>query len=180
MRARAAVTLPIHGSGRVRRASSWRPPAPKLVAHRARLAEGQQGGVDAVLERGPVADQVQPEPCPFSFGPHPWGGQPDLGDQVAAGQLGQHPGVDPVGLAGQRGQAFDLLGVGDGDLPAGQLQLVMDEAGTVHRLDRRPHRLPVSGGLAGQPAQPVGIRRRGGDPDRAALRIKQTHVQPVA
>jgi hypothetical protein len=45
---------------------------------------------------------------------------------------------------------------------------------------RRPYRLPVSGGLAGQPAQPVGIRRCGGDLDRAALRIKQTHIQPVA
>jgi hypothetical protein len=33
------------------------------VADWARLAEGQQGGVDAVLERGPVADQMQPEPA---------------------------------------------------------------------------------------------------------------------
>jgi hypothetical protein len=56
----------------------------------------------------------------------------------------------------------------------------VDEAGAVHRLGRRPNRLPVSGGLAGKPAQPVGIRRRGGDLDRAALRIKQAHVQPVA
>jgi hypothetical protein len=56
----------------------------------------------------------------------------------------------------------------------------MDEAGAVHRLDRRPHRLPVSGGLAGQPTQPVGIWWCGGDLDRAALGIKQTHVQPVA
>jgi hypothetical protein len=30
------------------------------------------------------------------------------------------------------GPALDLLGVGDGDLPAGQLELVMDEAGAVH------------------------------------------------
>jgi hypothetical protein len=41
------------------------------------------------------------------------------------GQLGQHPGVDLVGLAGQRGQAFDLLYVCDLDLPARQLQLVI-------------------------------------------------------
>jgi hypothetical protein len=45
---------------------------------------------------------------------------------------------------------------------------------------RRPYRLSVGGGLAGKPAQPVGIRRRGGDLDRAALGIKQTHIQPVA
>jgi hypothetical protein len=93
---------------------------------------------------------------------------------------GEHPGVDPVGLTGKRGQALDLLGVGDGDLPAGQLELVVDKAGAVHRLDRRPHRLPVGGGLAGKPAEPVGIRRRGGDLDGAALGIEQAHVQPVA
>jgi hypothetical protein len=45
---------------------------------------------------------------------------------------------------------------------------------------RRSYRLPVGSGLAGQPAQPVGIRRRDGDLDRAALRIKQVHIQPVA
>jgi hypothetical protein len=56
----------------------------------------------------------------------------------------------------------------------------MHEAGAVHRLDRCPHRLPVGGGLADQAAEPVGIRRRGGDLDRAALGIEQAHVQPVA
>jgi hypothetical protein len=44
--------------------------------------KGQQGGMHPVLERDPVADQVQPEPGP----------------------LGQHQCVDAVGLAGQRGQ----------------------------------------------------------------------------
>ena len=56
----------------------------------------------------------------------------------------------------------------------------MHEAGAVHRLDRRSYRLPVDGGLAGQPTQPVGIRRRGSDLDGAALYVKQTHIQPVA
>ncbi|MFL5879018.1 MAG: hypothetical protein ACJ782_02770 [Actinomycetota bacterium] len=56
----------------------------------------------------------------------------------------------------------------------------MDKPGTVHRRDRRPHRLSVDGGLADQPAQPVGIRWRGGDLDRAALGIQQVDVQPVA
>jgi hypothetical protein len=45
---------------------------------------------------------------------------------------------------------------------------------------RRSYRLSVDGGLAGQPTQPVGIRWRGGDLDRAGLLIKQTHIQPVA
>jgi hypothetical protein len=108
------------------------------------------------------------------------GGQPDLGTRSRRHSSGQHPGVDPVGRAGQRGQALDLVGVGDGDRPAGQLELVMDEAGAVHRPGRRPHRLPMSSGLAGQPTQPIGIWWCGGDLDGAALGIQQVHVQPVA
>ena len=52
----------------------------------------------------------------------------------------------------------------------------MNEAGAVHRLDRCSHRLSVGSGLAGQPTQPVGIRRRGGDLDRAALGIEQVYI----
>jgi hypothetical protein len=78
------------------------------------------------------------------------------------------------------GQPLDLLGVGDGDLPAGQLELVVDEPGTVHRLDGRPYRLAVDGDPPGKPAQPVGIRRCGGDLDRAAVLIEQVRIQPVA
>jgi hypothetical protein len=122
----------------------------------------------------------QPESCSLPLGADPGRGQPDLGDQIPSGQLGQHPGVDPVGRARQRGQPLDLLGVGDGDLPAGQLELVMNEAGAVHRLDRCSHRPAVGGGLAGQPTQPVGIWWCGGDLDRAALGIKQVDIQPVA
>jgi hypothetical protein len=114
---------------------------------------------------------------PVLVRPHPRG-QPDLGDRVAAGQLGQ-PGVDPVGLSGQRGRALDLVGVGDGDRPAGQLQLVMDNAGPfIDSIAALP--AAVSGGLPGRPAQPVGIRRPGGDLDGAALGIEQPHIQPVA
>jgi hypothetical protein len=35
-----------------------------------------------VLERDPVAHQVQPEAGPFPLGPHRWGGQPDLGTKA--------------------------------------------------------------------------------------------------
>jgi hypothetical protein len=38
----------------------------------------------------------------------------------------------------------------------------------------------VGSGLARQPTQPVGIRRRGGDLEGAALLIKQVDIQPVA
>jgi hypothetical protein len=68
--------------------------------------EGQQRGVDAVLQRGPVPDQVQPEAGPLPLRTHPGRGQPDCGHQLAAAQLRQHPRVDPVGLARQRRQAL--------------------------------------------------------------------------
>jgi hypothetical protein len=38
-----------------------------------------------------------------------------------------------------------LQRVGDLHLPTSTLELIMDEAGAVHRLDRRPHRLVVLG-----------------------------------
>ena len=133
--------------------------------------------MDAVLERGPVADQVQPEPGPLPLGPHPWSGQPDLGDQVAAGQLGQHPGVDPIGLGRQRGQPLDLHRVGDLHLPAAQLELVVDEAGAGHRLDRRRHRLAKLPDPGDQRGQPAGVRRRGRHQHRRACLVHGVHIQ---
>src|SRR5207244_13062838 len=58
-------------------------------------------------------------------------GQPDRRHQLAPRELGQHPGVDPVGLAGQRRQPLHLACVGDLHLPAGALELVVDEAAPV-------------------------------------------------
>jgi hypothetical protein len=74
------------------------------VAGQARPPERQQRGVHPVLQRDPVADQVQPEPGPLAFGTHLGLREPDRGHQLAAAQLGQDPGVDPVGLARQRRQ----------------------------------------------------------------------------
>ena len=53
----------------------------------------------------------------------------------------------------------------DLDLPAGQLQPIVYEAGSVHRLDRRPNRLAVMGETSGQAVQTVGIWRRRTDVD---------------
>jgi hypothetical protein len=61
-----------------------------------------------------------------------WVGQPDRRRQLAAGELGQHPGVDPVGLAGKRRQPFHLLRVRDHHLPARELEPLV-------RFSRRPH-----------------------------------------
>ena len=60
--------------------------------------------VDAVLQHRAVLDEVQPEAGPLTLLAHQWIGKPHLRYQVAAGELGQHPGVDAVGLAGKRGE----------------------------------------------------------------------------
>jgi hypothetical protein len=46
--------------------------------------------------------------------------------------------------------------------------------------DRRPHRLAVGAHLAGQAAQPVGIRRDRGHLDGGAILVQQAHVQPLS
>jgi hypothetical protein len=127
-----------------------------------------------------MTDQMPPPPRPLPPSPDRRRRQPDRRDQVAAAKLGQHPRVDPAGLTGQRGQPLDLGRVGDLDLPPAQLELIMDEPGAVHRLDRRQDRLAEPGGLADQAPQPVSIRRCGGDLDRLACLVHQMHVQPVA
>jgi len=45
-------------------------------------------------------------------------GQPDRRHQIPLAERRQDPGVDLVGLAGQRREALDLLSVGDLDRPA--------------------------------------------------------------
>jgi hypothetical protein len=87
---------------------------------------------------------VEPPTCPFAFGAHARVRQPDRRHQVTTAEFGQHPGVDPVGLAGERREPFHLLRVGDLDLPAVKLEPIVHEARTVHRLDRRVNRCAVS------------------------------------
>jgi hypothetical protein len=77
--------------------------------------------------------------------------------ELAPGELGQHPGVDAVGLTGKRRQPLHLDGVGDLDLPAVQLELVVHEAGTGHRLDRRSQGLPMTRNADGQSTQTVTV-----------------------
>jgi hypothetical protein len=102
---------------------------PEEVAHRDRVAEGDEGGVDPVLEGGPVAHEVEPEAGPLPLGPNRRVGEPDRGHEVPAPELGEDPGVDLVGLGGKRGETLHLYRVGDLDVPAVQLEVVVDEAG---------------------------------------------------
>jgi hypothetical protein len=148
------------------------------IRHRARVAEGDQRRVDAVLERRAMADEMQAEPRELAFAANRRVGQPDRRHQIAPGQLGQHARVDLVGLAGQRRQAFDLLRVGNQHLPAEFLQRVVHEPRAVHRLDHRPH----SPGLHahGEMAQTVGVRRGGGLRDQLAGIVEQADVEPTS
>jgi hypothetical protein len=99
--------------------------------------------VHALLEAGAVADEVQTEASALALGLHRGVGPPDGRDELATRELSQYPGVNAVGLAGKRRESLHLRRVGDLDLPAVQLELVVDEAGAGHRLDRRLQRLPV-------------------------------------
>jgi len=141
---------------------------------------GEQDGVDALLEAGAVTDEVEPEACAFALGADLWVGQPDRRHEIAAGQLCEYPGVDPVGLTGQRRQPFHLDGIGDRHIPAGLLELVVDETGAVHRLDRRDDRLAEAADASGQAAQTVSVGRRSADLDLLAQLIEQAEVETLA
>jgi hypothetical protein len=87
---------------------------------------------------------VQPPACSFALGAHARVGQPDRRHQIAARQLGQHPRVDPIRLAGKRRQPLHLLRGRDLDLPTVELEPVVHEAGAIHRLDRGADWLTVT------------------------------------
>ena len=55
---------------------------------------GDQGGVDARLQRRAVTHQVEAKAGPLALGAYARGRQPDGRHQVTAGQLGQQVGVD--------------------------------------------------------------------------------------
>jgi hypothetical protein len=60
------------------------------------------------------------------------------------------------------------------------LELVVDEAGAGHRLDRRRDRLAVAGEAAGKRCQPVGVRRGGARCYALSVRIEDVIVEPLA
>jgi hypothetical protein len=150
------------------------------IGDRARLAVREQHGVHALLEARTVTHQVQAPTRSLPLGAHQRVGQPDRRHQVAAGELGEHPGVDAVGLAGERRQTFYFLRVGDLDLPAGELEPVVHETGAVHRLDRGADRLAVTIETGRQRVQAIGIRRRSANLDRRTLAIEQVEVETLA
>jgi hypothetical protein len=147
---------------------------------RTRCAEAHQAGVDAVLQHHPVADQVQTEPGPLPFTSDLGIGEPDRWHHVSSRQLGQHPGVDLVGLTRQGGQALHLLGIGDLHLPTRQLERVVDEARPGHRLDDRVDRFPIGGEVPGQRPKAVRVRWNRRDLDPVSAFIERTDVQSLS
>jgi hypothetical protein len=60
------------------------------------------------------------------------------------------------------------------------LQLVVDKAGAVHRLDRCLHRFSETSEPSGQAAKTIGVRRRGANLDRLARLIEQAEIETLA
>jgi hypothetical protein len=153
---------------------------PEEVRHRAGHAVGKQGGVDAVLEAGAVVHQVKPPARPLALGSHPRVRQPDRRHQITPRELGQDPGVDAVGLAGKGCEALDLLGVGDLDLEAVALELVVEEASAVHRLHGGLDRLAVGEKTLGQALETTCVRRQGALVDQLAVSGEGVEVDSLA
>jgi hypothetical protein len=107
-------------------------------------------------------------------------GSGDLGHEVTSCELGQHPRVDLVGLGGERGNTLDLGGIGDRDIPASELEGVVDEARPGHRLDRGAHLLPSAQDEGSQRPERVDVRTDGGHLDRSPVLIEYVHVEPLA
>jgi hypothetical protein len=101
-------------------------------------------------------------------------GQPDRRHRVAVTEHRKNLRVDLVGLACQRRETLDFLGVGDLDRPALLLEGVVDDpcAGSSTRSPRRPARsgLPRWGERAFSTSRRPAVRRAGPDalPDRRA------------
>ncbi len=150
------------------------------VGDGAGLAVREQDRVDTLLQARAVTDEVQPPAGAFALGAYQRVGQPDRGHQLATRQLGQHPGVDPVGLAGKRREPLHLLRAGDLHLPAVKLEQIVHEPRPVHRLNRRADRLAMTSETLAQAAQTLGIRWRRTDLDGRALPVEQMEVETLA
>ena len=140
----------------------------------------EQDRVHALLQARAMTDKMQTPARPLALSAHARVRQPDRRHEIAAGKLGQHPGVDPVGLAGERRQSLHLLRIGDLDLPARQLEPVVHETRAVHRLDRGADRFAVTIESRRQRVQAISIRRRGAILDRHTLAIEQMEVETLA
>jgi hypothetical protein len=144
------------------------------------FAVREQDRVHALLQARAVADEVQAPARSLALSTHKRIGQPDRRHQIPPRQLGQHPGLDAIGLTRERREPLHLLRVRDLDLPAGQLEPVVHEPRPVHRLDRRADWSAVTSQTLAQTTQAARVRRRAANLDRRALPVKQVEVETLA
>ena len=107
-------------------------------------------------------------------------GQPDGRHQIEPRQLGEDPGIDPVGLGGERGNALDLGRIRDLDLPTPALEGVVDEACPGHRLDRAADLVAMAQDAGRQRPERPGVGADGSYLDRPAVLIEHVHIEPLA
>jgi hypothetical protein len=84
-------------------------------------------------------------------------GSQNLWHEIPAGKFGQHVSVDLVGLGGQGCQTLCFHRIGDRHVPAGELELIVDEAGARHRLDDRADLLAIAQDAIGERTQGVSV-----------------------
>jgi hypothetical protein len=122
---------------------------------------------DAVHRRGAHPDQVHPPAQPLTQLTVLQRRDPQLGHEIATGELGQHTRVDLVGLAGQRRDVTDLAGMRDLHPPASRGELIARPDRAAHHLH---HRADLGAALDHQPRQAVSVgRHRTLTDDRAGV-----------
>jgi hypothetical protein len=94
---------------------------------------------DAVLGRGPEADEVEPALQPLTQRALLQRRDPERRHELAPAELGEHAGVDLVGLASERGDALDLARVCHLDLPARLGEPVANPDRPAHHLQASAH-----------------------------------------
>ncbi len=107
-------------------------------------------------------------------------GSSDRRHEVPPPELGEHPGVDPVGLGRERGKGPGPGRIGDEDIPAGELEGVVDEMGAVHRFDDRGHLLTGPCEPADEILQRPPLGRHRSHRDRLACFVEHVHIDLLA
>jgi hypothetical protein len=128
------------------------------LRRRRKRAMSRPPGVDAVLRRRAMTDQMQTETgqltlaakCSGAAARSPGPGRAPTASPTCARRSCRSCTPAAPGRV-------DLRGVGVQDVPAMLLEAVVDEPGAVHRLDHPAHPLAPHTGAGREPAQPIGI-----------------------
>ncbi len=144
------------------------------------MTKGDEGGVDPVLEGGSVMDEMESIASSFALGSNGRVGQPDRRHEIASGKFGEHASIDLVGLSSEWRKALGLDCIGDRHVPATELELVVHEAGAVHRLDRCFDGVSERVQARGEGVEGIGIGTHGEDRDHCPVFIEDVDIEPLA